>query len=271
VLRCGIAAVAALDRCGYARLVGGPDEARARAVLTAMQDRLAEGPFAALGIPSTATATEIRAAFLQLTKTYHPARFGYMAPELQRLANEVFLSLRAAHDSIAKPTRGWASRPDRSGTYQKDRSGVFPKHDRSGVFPAVDRSATPPLGTRVVAPRASTSTPPQPATAVRQTGGRPAVAAPGAAARPEERELASALEQMQRRQWDAARATLAALAARAPDVPRYRALICYARGREAQLAHRLDEARVELQDALQLDPDLQLAKTALAELFTRRK
>jgi Tfp pilus assembly protein PilF len=79
------------------------------------------------------------------------------------------------------------------------------------------------------------------------------------------------LEQLQRGQWEAARQTLAALAARAPDVPRYRALLSYARGREAQLAHRLDEARVELQDALQIDPELQLAKTALAELFTRRK
>jgi hypothetical protein len=76
---------------------------------------------------------------------------------------------------------------------------------------------------------------------------------------------------MHRGQWEAARTALAALAAKAPDVPRYRALICYARGREAQLAQRVDEARVELQDALQLDPELQLAKTALAELFTRRK
>jgi len=93
--------------------------------------------------------------------------------------------------------------------------------------------------------------------------------APGAAGKPDE--LAPILEQMQRGQWEAARTALAALAAKAPDTPRYRALICYARGREAQLAQRVDEARVELQDALQIDPELQLAKTALAELFTRRK
>src|SRR5262249_55803574 len=84
-------------------------------------------------------------------------------------------------------------------------------------------------------------------------------------------QLAGALEQMQRRQWDAARAILTALAERAPEVPRYRALLCYARGREAQLAQRVDDARVELQEALQIDPDLQLAKTALTELFIRRK
>jgi hypothetical protein len=45
----------------------------------------------------------------------------------------------------------------------------------------------------------------------------------------------------------------------------------YARGREAQVGGRVDDARVELQDALELDPELQLAKTALTELFTRRK
>jgi Tfp pilus assembly protein PilF len=103
--------------------------------------------------------------------------------------------------------------------------------------------------------------------------GAPAATLPGPRPPPggADRELAGVLEQLQRGQWEAARQTLAALAARAPDVPRYRALLSYARGREAQLAHRLDEARVELQDALQIDPELQLAKTALAELFTRRK
>ena len=304
-----------------------------------MQERLAQGPFVALGLASTATAAEIRSAFLELTKTYHPARFGYMSPELQRLANEVFLSLRAAHDTIGKP-RGWPNRSDRSGSYSRNRSGSYPavarsdrsgslpalavdKNDRSGAFPAVpatvdqksDRSGSypalahapgkplpapgaptvpgrPPTGPRLTAPSLvspvehrltppggvrigalrSPAAPAQPAQPARPTG-RPPGPGPGAvtAPRPGAPELASALEQMQRGQWDDARAILTALAERAPEVPRYRALLCYARGREAQLAQRLDDARVELQEALQLDPDLQLAKTALAELFTRHK
>ena len=56
-----------------------------------------------------------------------------------------------------------------------------------------------------------------------------------------------------------------------PDSTQIRALLSYATGRQAQVERRLDEARVELQRALQLDPDLTLAKTALAELFARRK
>jgi hypothetical protein len=249
-------------------------------MLIAMQVRLAGDPYAALGVSPAATPAEIRAAFLALTKTYHPVRFGYMSAELQRLSNEVFLSLRGAHDAIARPARAAASaRADRSGAFQKsDRSGVFPRTERSSdVFPAVtaprsDRSSG--VLPAVTAPRSDRSSgvlPAQPPPTARPVAGRPTNAPPVGAARPEDRELAGALEQLQRGQWAAARATLSALAARTPNVPRYLALLSYARGREAQLAHRLDEARVELQAALQLDPDLQLAKTALAELFTRRK
>ncbi|MBA2540884.1 MAG: J domain-containing protein, partial [Deltaproteobacteria bacterium] len=80
-----------------------PEEANARALLLEMQTRLSESPHIALGLPRNASATEIRSAFLQLTKTFHPARFGRMSTEIQRLSNEVFLLLRAAHDALAKP------------------------------------------------------------------------------------------------------------------------------------------------------------------------
>ena len=88
---------------------------------------------------------------------------------------------------------------------------------------------------------------------------------------PEDQDLATALDLLSRGQWDPARTALNTLAMRHPGVARYRALLAYARGREAQLARRSDEARVELEQALQIDPDLQLAKSALGELFTRRK
>ena len=275
-----------------------------------MQERLAGGPYVALGISPAATPAEIRTAFLQLTKTYHPARFGYMSPELQRLSNEVFLALRAAHDSIARPARAVAAaKADRSGVFpastpRSDRSSGTPatatpatptptlpstppaptaqRSERSDRFPPMTGHAppgAPPVSSGAVSSVRPTSTP---SSGVR-IGARPPpgpTPAPAMAARPAPAAApamgitgvpAAVVEQLQRGQWDAARAALTALAARNPDTPRYRALIAYARGREAQLAGRLDEARVELQDALQIDPELQLAKTALAELFTRRK
>jgi hypothetical protein len=101
----------------------------------------------------------------------------------------------------------------------------------------------------------------------RQSGSHAVVAAPPAGLQTE----AAAIDLLQRQQWDPARSLLHQLQARDPSSKRIRALMCYARGREAQLDRRLDDARVELQDALDLDPELQLAKTALTELFTRRK
>lgn len=200
---------------GYDDLVAGIDEASARSVLAAMQERLARDPASALGLVANATADDVRAAFLQLTKQYHPVRFGRMAPDIRRLSNEVFLALRAAHDALARASRR-------------------------------------PLPSRVGRPHS----------AMRQPGGGQVVAPVDEAA---------ALDLLQRQQWDQARSVLHQLSARDPGSKRIRALMCYARGREAQLDRRVDDARVELQDALELDPALQLAKTALTELFTRRK
>ena len=272
------------------------DESRARAVLAEMQERVTRGPHATLGITTHATATDIRTAFLQLTKIYHPARFARMAVEIQRLSNEVFLTLRAAHDSLAKPR-------------QRERPTsplVFPNNHTTAppiARPVATRTPTPvalrtptqipPLATKPPAqtqtarsaptptlgpaqPRAATGSPQQarrntPPSGVRvSTPTTPAGVAPRSTPPTVERELIPIYELMQQKQWEPARAAISVLAARTPST-KYQALLCYTRGREAQLERRIDEARVELDSALQLDPDLQLAKTALAELFTRRK
>jgi hypothetical protein len=126
--------------------------------------------------------------------------------------------------------------------------GTAPRRPTSPGIPVVSRTATARHASDSRAP-ASASTPPA----------------------TQDRELAAILELMVQGHFAPARLALETLAARAPDVPRYRALIAYSKGREAQLARRIDEARVELQEALQIDPELALAKSALAELFTRRK
>jgi hypothetical protein len=299
-----------------------PEEAlRARAVLVEMQERMANGPHAALGIPMHATASDIRTAFLELTKKFHPARFGRMPTEVQRLSTEVFLSLRAAHDQLAKTARKGSgvfpaitppnpitasgvttvrataqmppitrtplqspepAQPPARPTPQLSSSRPSPQPNAQltprpvpvqppptpppprrtpTASPPPERRITPPLGVRLT-PSPAKGTPPGPVPRASSSAAMPAF----------DTDLAPIYNLMEKGQWDQARSAISALAARDKTNPaQYEALLHYARGREAQLDRRLDEARVELDSALQLDPSLQIAKTALAELFTRRK
>src|SRR6266576_2481303 len=104
---------------GYARKVPGDDEERMHATLVEMQQRIAKGPHNALGVTHTATHEDVRAAFLSLTKRFHPARFARASSELQKFSNEVFLGIRSAHDTLV------------SGSSLRAGSA------KSGAFPAV--------------------------------------------------------------------------------------------------------------------------------------
>jgi hypothetical protein len=82
--------------------------------------------------------------------------------------------------------------------------------------------------------------------------------------------LRESLMLLNEQNWAGARQVLQNLAARVPASKNYRALLGYARGREAQAAGRIEDASLEFQRALQLDPELSLAKAALAEVQRRR-
>jgi hypothetical protein len=66
-----------------------------------------------------------------------------------------------------------------------------------------------------------------------------------------------------------AREALHALAARVPQSKQYRALLCFARGREAHVAGKFDDAVLEYQRALQLDPELVQAQQAMIDAQRR--
>lgn len=266
---------------GYDSDVAGLDEARARSVLADMQDRLARDPGAALGIPAGATVDDVRSAFLELTKQFHPVRFGRMAVDVQKMANEVFLSLRAAHDALAKALRrqsGPIPRPPALTSVQPAPLPVAPAGTGRTAQALPPRPPVRPGSPNETGERAPVQPPPTTgprapvrppvATPARPGAGRPAaVLAPAAAPASE----AVVIDLLQRQQWDQAKTALHQLQAREPSSKRIKALMSYARGREAQLEGRVDDARVELHDAVDMDPGLQLAKTALTELFTRRK
>jgi hypothetical protein len=274
-----------------------------------MQDRLASGPHAALGVDPDPTAEEVRQAFLKLSKRYHPAKFARCSTDIQKWSNEVFLALRAAHDQLARLAQ-------RSSQIVTGKTGrISPPQ---GV--PVPKAPTPPFGIAITTPIATPgSTPPRgvptrptngvpsrttPALSPRQTATpatpfparpmrSPSVAPPPdpsgsgkfpvvktppptptrpglVTAKPgfdEKRVLAAAHELLSSGQWTPARQAFHALATRMSQSRHYRALLAYAKAREMFAERRPDDARLELEHALQLDPELTLAKDALAELF----
>ena len=70
-------------------------------------------PYKVLGVSENATAEEIRAAYLQLVKKYHPDR--YTDPELREIANEKLVEINEAYEILTKKNVGTASRS--SGSY----------------------------------------------------------------------------------------------------------------------------------------------------------
>jgi hypothetical protein len=376
----------------------GDEEAKARAALDEMQLRISQGPYVALGLSEYAGAEEVRAAFLALTKQFHPARFGRMSSEMQKLSNEVFLGIKGAHDYLQRITGGSATRPGIGATFATQTIPIEKPRATSQLDPLARgtdrgvgrastpvRANTPPQGIRATTPaprltpsegmrpltppattpshgmqrpltppvntpahgmqrpltppvntpaqgmqRPSTpsmntparpltppmNTPPQgmprPLTPPLNTpphgmqrpttpGARPATPQPGrpttpgarpatpqpprpsadlnpgtvrgvqpAAAVDERTALRECMMLLNDQNWSEARQALHNLAAKVPQAKSYRALLCYARGREAQVAGRTDEARLEYERALQLDPQLDLAHQAIGELGRRR-
>jgi hypothetical protein len=259
---------------GYDRTVSGDDEVRARAVLLEMQVRITRGPRTALGLGEAATPEDVRAAFLALTKRFHPARFGRMSSELQRLSNEVFLGIKSAHDVLmGSPRPKSPSSSAAMPVIRAEASDRNPSSSKTAVSPRSPHGTRPtPAHGQPVVPTPARGVPLQrPASPplARPTPPPPATRATTPPVLDERAALQQALDFLAAKSWAAARQALHTLAARVPQSKQYRALLCYTRGREAQAQGRADDATLEFQRALQLDPDLASAKQALAELRRR--
>jgi hypothetical protein len=273
-----------------------------------MQLRISDGPYAALGIEETSGSDVVRQAFLALTKQYHPARFGRMSPEVQRLSNEVFLGIKGAHDQLMKllgGVRGGVSQSGAIPAIRSDATGRTPTGQNAPMRPStpvISRTTTP---VQPVVPRTSTpqqeltrpGTPPpaRPTTPVAARPATPPAARPttptatrpttppaatgfnadtvrhsGAPTFDERSANREAMISLNEQDWTKARQTLQQLALHRPQSKNYSALLAYARGREAHKLGRVADAALEYQRALELDPDLAMAKQALAEVQRRR-
>jgi tetratricopeptide (TPR) repeat protein len=238
-----------------------------------------------LGLGASAGPAEARAAFHALCKKYHPARFARSSPETVRLANEAFLAIKRAYDTIVKPAdaapkpvtdapSGRVTAPipavPRTTTPIPRTTGAVPaQRPTPQPMTAIPRSTAPITPTPAPAPRSTTPITPVPRATAKVAAIEPATPAPPARSAPavsEEQRFASALELLRRRLWKDAEKALSDLAISHPAEKRYRAYRHYARGRIAQDDGRLDDARGEWERALRLDPELAAAKAAIESL-----
>jgi hypothetical protein len=79
------------------------DDVAAQRHLRGALESLQTAPFEFLGVGADPTAGQARAAFLALTKTYHPTKFARFSPNTVRLANEVFLALKSVCEGVGRP------------------------------------------------------------------------------------------------------------------------------------------------------------------------
>lgn len=61
-----------------------------------------KSPHEILGIGADATQEEILAAYRKGVKAYHPDRVAHLGEDLQRLANERFIEIKAAYQTLSK-------------------------------------------------------------------------------------------------------------------------------------------------------------------------
>ena len=83
----------------------------ARRELSRALDVFRGDPRTALGVPPLATPDDVRRAFRELAKRWHPARFARLDPSVVRLANEVFLAMRDAQEVLIAELEGRALAP----------------------------------------------------------------------------------------------------------------------------------------------------------------
>ncbi len=85
--------------------MGTEHESRLKSVRDAAAKLLAADYFAALGVSRTASAEDVKQAFLELVKTWHPDRVPRGLEELRPLFQKAFGRLELARATVSDPTR----------------------------------------------------------------------------------------------------------------------------------------------------------------------
>lgn len=236
------------------------DDGRVRGVLEDELNRLSRvDAFAALGVPNGASASEIRARFLDQTKRFHPTRYARRPPEVLKLANEVFLRLKAAYEATSRPASDSQTGTGRRVTKKSERlerlspasqpkldvDAALARRRRLRSYPVLPATGTQPI---------ETVTPEEMAERVRR--------------REEERRqrFQAAVGDLRAGRLEKARETFRALLADTPTDKQARVFLHYTLGREHHAAGRDQLARGEYERALAIDSRFEPAQKSMSLL-----
>ena len=260
------------------------DDGAVQAMLERELERLrASDAFGALGLQETASASTVRARFLELTHVYHPNRFARRAPPVLKLANEVFLLVRKAYERASDPD---APRRITLATEKLERlpsaTGLAPRSQpklavdaalmrKRQELAAISRAASAPMTAPApAAVPAATPAPSQPTQ--RMAALTPAASAAEVVERARKREeeqqerFRAAVADLRAGKLLRARDALRLLVSENPHEKRYRVYMHYATGRDHHAGGRAEEARAEYERALAIDPSFEAAQQSLALL-----
>ena len=227
-----------------------------------------------LGLAQRAGADEARAAFHDLAKRFHPSRYARRDREVVRLANEVFLRLRRAHDELVSRAQAAPARPEPPAAAAPAHTG----HDRLRAARAARLARQLGFGGEVGAPTPA-ARPPAPTPAAKPPAEKPPAKKPRPSAfdamlaeahaneQQADASVRAALEQLEAGEGVAgARRALHELAASHPHKRAYRAAFHCALAVEHTEARQLAKAKLEVDRALALDDSLELARALKQEL-----
>lgn len=241
------------------------DDARVRGALEGELARLSSADaFAALGVAAGAPAQEIRGRFLDLVKRYHPTRYARRPREVVRLANEIFLKVKAAYETaVGEPSAG-EPQLGRRVTRKSDRLERVsppsqPKLDLDAALARRRRLRSYPVlpATGATQPRSQpveTVTPDEMAERVRR--------------REEEKRkrFETAIGELRAGRLDKAREIFRGLLAETPTDKQVRTYLHYTIGREHHAGGREKAARSEYERALSIDARFEPALKSVAIL-----
>lgn len=237
-------------------------------------------PFQVLGVGYEVTDDEVRAAFGELTKRYHPDRYArYTSVQLRSLASEIFIIVRDAYRKIGDATAR-AQTAASLGRAPAPRAVAIarPVPPRAATVPAAPpRAATAPvISTVAPPPRISTTPPaappaaPPPSLTAPETERRPVLAAPPpiltGTGDGQAMDLATIDALLDAGKFDQAIAAYRLYAKVHPHDRQARAGVDLAEGMKAMANRDRMEAAQRFEAVLELDPSNERAARELAEM-----